>query len=125
MNSTPSNTPALSPELLTRLRKELADERAAAIHELEQLGADPDSERVAPMQGIDDNFADSAAATAERGEQLAFIENARERLAGVDAALHKMDEGSYGICEVCGAPIGEARLEARPLSVRCVNCAGK
>ncbi|CAN5738930.1 hypothetical protein BH23ACT8_BH23ACT8_20750 [soil metagenome] len=125
MNSTPSDTPTLSPELLTRLRKELADERAAAIHELEQLGADPASEKVAPIQGIDDNFADSAAATAERGEQLAFIENARERLAGVDAALRKMDEDSYGVCEVCGAPIGEARLEARPLSVRCVNCAGK
>lgn len=113
----------MTPELLTRLREQLTDERDSVIAELHEYGADPYSERVDHIAGIDDNFADLAAATAERSEKLAFIENARERLGYVDAALAKMDEGTYGICEVCGAEIPAARLEARPLSVRCVQCA--
>lgn len=112
----------MNPDMLARLGKELHEERASAIAELERHGADPDSDRVEPID-VDDNFADSAAATAERSEVLALIDSARERLAEVDAALQKMDEGTYGICEVCGRPIAEARLEARPLSVRCVECA--
>jgi DnaK suppressor protein len=113
----------MNAEQLDRLRKEIEEERASAIAELERYGADPESERVQPIEGIDDNFADSAAATAERSEILAFIDSARDRLADVEAALAKMDEGTYGICEVCGKEISEARLEARPLSVRCVECA--
>lgn len=113
----------MNAELLTRLRKELTDERDSVMAELREYGADPHSERIDHIAGIDENFADLAAATAERSETLAFIENARERLAHVEAALAKMDEGSYGVCEVCGQDIPEARLEARPLSVRCVGCA--
>ncbi len=109
-------------ELLERLRKELEAERQGAIAELERHGADPYSEKVAPID-VDDNFADSAAATAKRSEILALIESQRERLAAAEAALAKIAEGTYGTCEVCGQPISVARLEARPLSVRCVDCA--
>ena len=110
-------------ELIERLQKELEDDRAHTVEGLRSMGADPDSENVDPIAGIDDNFADSAAATTERGEILAQIGQARERLAAVDAALAKMEAGTYGRCEVCGSSIAEARLEARPLSVRCVDCA--
>jgi DnaK suppressor protein len=112
----------MNPEQLERLRKQLEEERANAIAELERYGADPHSEKIQGLD-IDDNFADSAAATAERSEMLAFIDSARDRLADVNRALEKMDEGTYGICESCGEEIAEARLEARPLSVRCVRCA--
>ncbi len=115
----------MTPELWTRLRKELETERASVTEELREYGADPGSEKVDRIKGIDDNFADSAAATAERGEVLAFIEKARERLAEVDQALERMEAGTYGTCVVCGATIPEARLEARPASVRCVACAAK
>lgn len=113
----------MSPELLTRLRAELEEERASLLSDLREYGADPHSEKVEHIDGIDDNFADLASATAERSETLALIENARERFADVEGALRKMDEGTYGICEVCGEAIPEPRLEARPLSVRCVSCA--
>lgn len=115
----------MNPELLTRLRKELETERESAIEDLRSYGADPYSERVDRIAGIDENFADLAAATAERSEILAFIDAARERLGAADAALKAMDEGRYGVCEVCGQEIPEPRLEARPMSVRCVNCAAK
>lgn len=115
----------MTPELQARLHKELENERESAIAELRKYGADPDSERVDRIAGVDVNFADSAAATTERQEIYTFIEKARERLADVDAALAKMDAGTYGTCEDCGREISEARLEARPLSVRCVDCASK
>ena len=115
----------MNTELQQRLRKEIETERDAVVSELEQLGADPYSEKVKRIDGIDDNFADSAAATAERSEQLAFIDSARERLAEAEQALARMDEGEYGTCVECGAEIPVARLEARPTSIRCVNCAAK
>lgn len=115
----------MNADLMGRLRKELEDERDAAVEELRSYGADPYSERIERPSGIDENFADSAAATAERSEMLAFIEAARERLAEAEAALRRMDEGTYGICADCGRQIPEARLEARPLAVRCVECAAK
>ena len=115
----------MNPELLERLRKGLEAERATVLDELTELGADPYSEKVAPIAGIDDNFADSAAATAERGETLAMVETARERLADADAALARMEAGEYGSCVDCGAEIPTARLEARPMSIRCVDCASR
>ena len=109
-------------ELLTRLRAELEEERSSAIEELREYGADPDHDMVT-VPGVDDNFADLGQATAERSEAYALIEQTRARLAEVEAALAKMDEGTYGVCVDCGAEIPEARLEARPLSVRCLACA--
>ena len=111
----------MTPELQAQLSKELETQREHVIAELVSYGADPNSERVERIAGIDQNFADSAQATAERGEALARIAGMRERLAEVDAALARMDEGTYGRCEVCGGEIPEARLEARPMSTRDVQ----
>ena len=110
-------------ELLSRLREELEEERRSAVDELREYGAEPDGDSMVTVPGVDDNFADLGQATAERSEAYALIEQTRGRLAEVDAALAKMDEGTYGVCVDCGASIPEARLEARPLSVRCLPCA--
>ncbi len=111
----------MTPELESQLRKELETDRASILDELQSYGADPYSEKVNRIAGIDEGFADSAQASAERAEILTFVATARERLATVDSALAKMEEGTYGICEVCGQPIPEARMEARPMSTRCVE----
>ena len=50
-------------------------------------------------------------------EQLAVIR------ADVVRALEKIDDGTYGLCDRCGASIPEERLEARPWSTLCVSCA--
>ncbi len=111
----------MNPQLQAKLRQELETERASVIEELRSYGADPYSEKVERIAGIDAGFADSAQATAGRAEILSFVEKARDRLAAVDAALAKMDEGTYGFCEVCGKEIPEARMEARPMSTRDVE----
>jgi DnaK suppressor protein len=64
--------------------------------------------------------------TTEAVDRLNRVGTAKEleaMLRDVDRALVKIEEGTYGICDRCGRLIPEARLEARPWSVRCVDCA--
>ena len=64
--------------------------------------------------------------TTEAVERLNRVGTAREleaMLRDVDHALRKLEEGTYGICDRCGKLISEARLEARPWSVLCIDCA--
>ena len=63
--------------------------------------------------------------TAERGEVDALVGTLRETLTDIDAALAKFDDGNYGVCESCGGPISEARLEAMPAARLCITCASK
>jgi DnaK suppressor protein len=64
--------------------------------------------------------------TTEAVDRLNRVGTAKEleaMLRDVERALQKIEEGTYGICDRCGRLITEARLEARPWSVRCVDCA--
>ncbi len=66
--------------------------------------------------------------TTEAVDRLNRVGTARElqaMLADVDRALAKLDDGTYGICDRCGRLIPETRLEARPWSTRCVDCAAR
>jgi DnaK suppressor protein len=112
-------------DMLDKLRKQLEEERAQQLAQLEDYGADPYGESVTNLGGGEEGFADSGQVTEQRSEALAKIDQARHRLQQVDEALARMDEGSYGICVECGEEINPARLEARPLSIRCVECAAK
>lgn len=108
-----------------RLREQLEDERKQQLAILEEHGADPYGEAVRDLDVGDAGFADSGQATEQRSELLALIDSARTRLHQVEKALEQMDEGTYGICVACGEEIQPARLEARPLSIHCVECAAK
>jgi DnaK suppressor protein len=58
-----------------------------------------------------------------RIERVAQADVLTATLEDVDRALEKLDEGTYGICDRCGAPISEERLEARPWTSLCMSCA--
>ncbi len=73
----------------------------------------------------DSNFADTSQVTAERGEAEVLAGQLREALAEVEAAIDRLDKGTYGVCERCGQQIGPARLEAKPAARRCIACASK
>jgi RNA polymerase-binding transcription factor DksA len=73
----------------------------------------------------DSNFADSSQVTAERGEAERLATELREALDEVDAALERLVAGTYGTCQVCGKPIGAARLEAMPAARYCIVDAAK
>ncbi len=60
-----------------------------------------------------------------RIERVAQADALTATLADVERALGKLDEGTYGICDRCGATIPEERLEARPWTALCVACASQ
>lgn len=59
----------------------------------------------------------------DTGIQVADIK--RQDLEAMDAALGKLDDGTYGECEVCGEEIDEERLKVVPFATKCVKCKGK
>jgi len=61
----------------------------------------------------------------DRLSQVAVHDRLQTTLADVERALSKLDEGTYGTCDVCGEPVGEERLEVLPWAVRCVTDAAR
>ncbi|HEX6819173.1 MAG TPA: TraR/DksA C4-type zinc finger protein [Ktedonobacterales bacterium] len=72
--------------------------------------------------GISSHQADNADAASEFERNQAIIANSREMLQQVEAALSRVDAGTYGICARCGQPIEPRRLEALPYVALCLKC---
>ena len=110
---------------------ELADLRAeleAHIAQLEGEIAEGEAELFDLMQdsgdGAGDDQDDAGAKTYEREQEISLA-NARELLDQNRRALERMDDGSYGVCESCGEPIGKLRLQAAPRATLCMPCKTK
>jgi RNA polymerase-binding protein DksA len=103
----------------------LAEEHAAALAQIEALTREFDEVVAASRSSNADDEHDPEGATIafERQQVVARLEQARQRLADVEAALARREAGAYGICENCGRPISPERLEARPAARTCIDCA--
>ena len=73
----------------------------------------------------DEHDPEGATIAFERSQVGALASQARHHLAEVDAAIARLDAGTYGVCERCHGPIGPDRLEARPTARLCITCAGR
>ena len=71
----------------------------------------------------DEHDPEGATIAFERSQADALVRQARAHLAEIDAAEARIEAGTFGTCERCGGPIGEARLEARPTARLCIECA--
>jgi DnaK suppressor protein len=58
----------------------------------------------------------------EQQRDLALRERAEQHLAEVDAALARIEAGTYGRCTSCGRPVGSERLAALPWAAHCIEC---
>ena len=100
------------------IRKKLMKQRDDLLSEAEQtistkLGADKESFPDPTDQAVaelDNNFA-----LRLRGREQKLLKK-------IDEAIARIDDGSYGVCETCGNPIGIKRLEARPVTTLCIEC---
>jgi RNA polymerase-binding protein DksA len=103
----------------------LLDERAVVLRDIESLRRDFDQvvEASASSNADDEHDPEGATIAFERQQTAALLEQARRRLAEIDAALARRDAGAYGVCETCGRPIGAERLAARPAARTCIDCA--
>ncbi|GAA4629112.1 TraR/DksA family transcriptional regulator [Cellulomonas oligotrophica] len=97
--------------------------RAEVLDRLDGLGAArTDVVEAARGANVDDEHDPEGATIAfERAQLEALAADARRRLVEVDAALDRVAAGTWGRCEVDGAPIDDARLAARPTATRCVR----
>ncbi len=103
----------LSQDLL-RLQAELATVEA----EMNELIADAGD-------GAGDDQADSGTKTFEREHEMSLVINARDMVLQTERALSRIDNKTYGNCEVCGSPIGKARLQVFPRATLCMICKQK
>ena len=103
----------------------LAEEHAAALAQIDALTREFDELVAASRSSNADDEHDPEGATIafERQQVVALLEQARRRLADVEAALAHREAGTYGICETCGRPIAPERLAARPAARTCIDCA--
>jgi DnaK suppressor protein len=107
---------------LAEVRHELEAE-AAGLHQDISTAESEIADRLGDAVGdAGDDSADAGAKTFQREHELALTQNARELLAQTRRVLSKIDDGSYGVCESCGKPIGKARLQAFPRATLCVAC---
>lgn len=72
-------------------------------------------------EGFDEGFADSGQAAAGESEVRAVAAQMREQLSEIEAALERLEAGTYGACEVCGDPISPERLDAMPTTRFCIT----
>ena len=116
---------ALSATLDTeRFRKRLLEERQRAQEALDYLHQENQGLIQDETQEIqsDNHPGDVATATFDRELDSTLEENEERLIGAMDAALRRIDDGSYGMCGSCGQPIAEERLEALPWTTRCIDC---
>ncbi len=101
---------------LERMRTDTTAQIAALTAEWDAVVA-----ASASSNADDEHDPEGATIAFERQQVVALLDQARRRLADVEAALVRVAEGGYGSCEVCGRPIGAARLEARPAARTCIE----
>lgn len=104
----------------TEIRKRLEAERlrlAQLTGKLSVPSGEPHAEVRAAYVGQDP--VDMASKTLEQAQDLSILLGMEAKLADVERALDRLKAGSYGICEACGEPIGEPRLEAWPAARFC------
>jgi len=109
---------------LARFRDELLAERRRVLDAIEYLhkenpGSIEDETEEMP---IDNHLAETATATLDREIDYTLEENSEHVLAGIDAALERIDDGTFGKCVTCGREIAEDRLAAIPWATQCIDC---
>ncbi|GGY13309.1 TraR/DksA family transcriptional regulator [Streptomyces tanashiensis] len=110
-------TPEEVAEARNGLQAEVLRLRSELVHSQEELtGLMRDS-----GDGAGDDQADTGTKNITREHELALAANAREMLEQSEHALERLDAGTYGLCEVCGKPIGKARMQAFPRATLCVE----
>jgi DnaK suppressor protein len=96
--------------------------RAALEAERARLLADLGEAIQAPGQMTYGSQAAAASQVFEQQRDLALRDRAEGQLALVDAALARLDDGTFGTCLNCGRPIAPGRLEALPWAAHCIDC---
>ena len=113
-----STEPRQTATMKARLRERAAQLRGEIRHTLERTSDETHARVAEQARDVeDDSFSNLVVDV-----NLAEIDRDADELRRIDGALARINEGSYGFCESCGQEIPEARLQAEPTALRCVQC---
>lgn len=113
-----SQSKALNKKELKRFQEMLEEKRKVVVERARQMLSEG---MVLDANDLPDEM---DLASSEYIQSFEFRLRGREKslLSKLDLALKKIDDGTFGICEVCDEPIGKKRLEARPETSLCIKC---
>ena len=114
---TSSHTPTLSLP-----RERLWQDRAQLLQSIAQQRGGLVSRADMAAEHFDNSFQSRAQIRSERQTEFAINEHGTAALGDIEAALERMDAGTYGQCTDCGVTIPPARLNAYPTAKRCIDC---
>ena len=110
---------------LDKLRRLLEEERETYVRQAHDLAAEAEAlaaEREPGDTQFDEESGEGDTLNVERERDLALSASATQAVEDIDAAIHRMDTGRYGVCERRGKKIAVARLEALPFAALCIEC---
>ncbi len=110
-----------------RFRQRLLEERRRVLDAIDYLHHENPGSLASESEEVplDNHLAETATVTLDREIDYSLEENETAVLRAIDAALRRIDDGRFGVCESCGRPIGEERLDARPWATLCIECKRK
>ncbi len=100
------------------LRKQLEQHKAELVERVNKIKADI-------SKGLDADFAEQATQLENQEVLDALANEGTAELSQINAALQRLDDGTYGVCTECGQAIAQGRLEARAYVSECITCASK
>jgi RNA polymerase-binding protein DksA len=113
---------------LEQFRARLEDERKRVLDAIENIHTEnPGSlgDETEELTFQDNHMGDVATATFDREMASTLEENSTQVLGAIEGALVRIEEGTFGVCQQCGKPIAEERLEALPWATLCIDCKRK
>ena len=118
--TTSKTTPAAKSSRYTELKTMLEDRRRELMNEVQGKIRDARSDGTKEREVLDQG--ESSEVDIQEDIEFALIQMKAETLNKIDAALRRLEEGTYGDCFECGEEIAQARLRALPFAVRCKDC---
>ena len=116
--ATASQSKALTKKELKKFQELLEDKRKVVLERARQMLSEG---MVLDANDLPDEM-DLASSEYIQSFELRLRDREKSLLSKLDLALKKIDDGSFGICEICEEPIGKKRLEARPETSLCIKC---
>ncbi|MDD3088380.1 MAG: TraR/DksA family transcriptional regulator [Candidatus Omnitrophica bacterium] len=114
---------------LSAIKKDLMKEREQLVDQISSIKGETLSksqkDASGDLSGYTLHMADMATDLYNREFSLELAEGERERLYNLEEALKRIDEGSYGCCDLCGCAIPRQRLKALPQARYCIKCQEK
>jgi RNA polymerase-binding protein DksA len=110
-------------EFFRKLILEKRSQAAAGLEELERVARDEAArESTEDRSAYSLHMADRGTDAMEREKSLLFAQREGDYLELLNEAIERLENGTFGVCRVCGGQVGRARLEAVPTATQCIDC---